>query len=57
LDHEKHEMSENRESANADIDQPIPRLTGDIAAGRAECDITFSGTFGSESQMFRKKTQ
>jgi len=29
-------MSEHRETANAAMDQAIPRLVGDIAAGRAE---------------------
>ena len=33
-----HEMSETRETANADMDQVIPRLMGDIASGRAEQD-------------------
>jgi len=36
LDHEQHEMSEHRETANADVYQTIPRLAGDIASGRAE---------------------
>ncbi|MFP4440171.1 MAG: hypothetical protein ACLFVO_23295 [Chloroflexaceae bacterium] len=29
-------MSEHRETANAAMDQAIPRLAGDIAFGRAE---------------------
>jgi len=29
-------MSENRETATADMDQAIPRVAGDIASGRAE---------------------
>ncbi|MFP4438431.1 MAG: hypothetical protein ACLFVO_14405 [Chloroflexaceae bacterium] len=29
-------MSEYRETANAAMDQAIPRLAGDIASGRAE---------------------
>jgi hypothetical protein len=29
-------MSEHRETANADVQQTIPRLVGDIASGRAE---------------------
>ncbi|MFP4437575.1 MAG: hypothetical protein ACLFVO_10030 [Chloroflexaceae bacterium] len=37
-------MSENRETANAAMDQAIPRLAGDIASGRAE-----------DSWLFHKK--
>jgi len=36
LDHERHDMRENREPAGAAMHQAIPRLTGDIASGRAE---------------------
>jgi hypothetical protein len=36
LDHERRDMSELRETANADMEQTIPRLTGDIASSRAE---------------------
>jgi hypothetical protein len=36
LDHEYHEISENRETANADMQQAIPGLVGDSASGRAE---------------------
>jgi len=35
-------MSETRETANADMDQVIPRLVGDIAAGRAEEVLFFT---------------
>jgi hypothetical protein len=42
LDHENHDMSEKRETANADMQQTIPRLTGDIASGRAEVSIFFT---------------
>jgi len=41
LDHENHETSENRETANADIYPAISRLVGDIASGRAENPILF----------------
>jgi hypothetical protein len=34
-------MSENRETANADMYQAISRLVGDIASGRAEQTILF----------------
>jgi hypothetical protein len=33
LDHEHHETSEKRETANADMDQAISRLAGNIACG------------------------
>ncbi|MFP4438792.1 MAG: hypothetical protein ACLFVO_16240 [Chloroflexaceae bacterium] len=36
MDHERREMSEKRETANADRYQTIPRLAGVIASGRAE---------------------
>ncbi|MFP4438435.1 MAG: hypothetical protein ACLFVO_14425 [Chloroflexaceae bacterium] len=36
MDHEKHEMSETRETVNVAMDQMIPRLVGDIACGRVE---------------------
>jgi hypothetical protein len=36
LDYEQHDMSENRETANADMYQAIPCLAGDIVSGRAE---------------------
>jgi hypothetical protein len=36
LDHEHHDMSEHRETANAAIHQVISVLVGDIASGRAE---------------------
>jgi len=35
-------MSENRESANAAMDQAIPRLAGERASGRAEKTRSFS---------------
>jgi hypothetical protein len=35
-------MSATRETANADMDQVIPRLVGDIASGRAEEVIFFT---------------
>jgi len=35
-------MSENRETANADMEPAIPPLAGDIAAGRAEVARSFS---------------
>ncbi|MFP4437058.1 MAG: hypothetical protein ACLFVO_07405, partial [Chloroflexaceae bacterium] len=41
----EHEMSEHRETANADMDQAIPRLAGDIASGRAEDSMLFHKTF------------
>ncbi len=39
LDHEHHDMSEHRETANAAMDQAIPCFAEDIASGRAEEDI------------------
>jgi hypothetical protein len=36
LDHENRDMSETREAANAAMQQALPGLTGDIAAGRAK---------------------
>ncbi|MFP4439082.1 MAG: hypothetical protein ACLFVO_17715 [Chloroflexaceae bacterium] len=36
MDHEQHEMSENRETANSAMDRAILHLAGDIASGRAE---------------------
>lgn len=36
MDHKQHETSEKRETANAGIQQPIPRLTGDRASGRED---------------------
>ena len=36
MDHEQHDMRETCETAHAAMDQAIPRLAGDIAAGRAE---------------------
>jgi len=42
LDHEQHEMSETRETANAAIHQVILRLVGNIASGRAEGIRSFS---------------
>jgi|GEM_PF-5174859 len=36
LDHEHHAMRETRETITAAMDQAIPRLVGDIAAGRAK---------------------
>jgi hypothetical protein len=38
-------MSEHRETANAAMDQAIPRLAGAIAAGRAEDSMLFHKTF------------
>jgi hypothetical protein len=35
-------MSEKRETANADMQQTIPGLTGNIASGRAEDSRSFS---------------
>jgi hypothetical protein len=40
----EHEMSEQRETTNTDMDQAIPRLAGDIAPGRAENSRSFSQT-------------
>jgi hypothetical protein len=62
LDHERRDMSEHRETANADMQQTIPRLAGDIAPfddaqGRlrqGRTDHSFSQTCGSESHMFVK---
>jgi hypothetical protein len=56
-------MSETRETANADIQQAIPGLTGisphsttlRAGSGRAEDIVSFSGKFGSESQISLKK--
>jgi hypothetical protein len=36
LDHEQHDMSETRETANADMYQAIPRLAGNTASRKAE---------------------
>jgi hypothetical protein len=48
-------MSENREPANNDVYQAIPRLAGDIASGRAEDSRSFSRNCGSPSHNFVKK--
>jgi len=42
LDYEQHDMSETRETANADMQQAIPGFGRDIAAGRAEEIRSFS---------------
>jgi hypothetical protein len=42
LDHEHHEISEKRETANADVYPAISRSVEDIAAGRAEETIFFT---------------
>jgi len=55
LDHEQHEISEHRETANANTYQTIPRLTGDIASGRTEETSSCSRNFGSKSQNFVNK--
>jgi hypothetical protein len=65
LDHERRDMSERRETANADMQQAIPRLAGDIAPfddaqGRlrqGRTDHSFSQTCGSLSHMFVKKVK
>jgi hypothetical protein len=49
-------MSEKRETANADIQQTIPGLTGDIASGRAEDSRSFSQK-NSRCEFFVKKKQ
>jgi len=54
LDHEQHEISENRETANADMDPAIPRLVGDIASGSAEEARSFSQK-NSLSEFFCEK--
>ena len=36
MDHEQYDMRENRETANADMEQMIPRLVGDIASSRVK---------------------
>ncbi|MFP4438414.1 MAG: hypothetical protein ACLFVO_14320 [Chloroflexaceae bacterium] len=41
LDHERHDMSEHRETANAAMDQAIPCFAEDIASGRAEANRAF----------------
>jgi hypothetical protein len=58
LDHEKHDMREHRETANAAMAQAIPRLAGDIAVGRAEepgsfpKKIHFVDFFGKRKRMY-----
>jgi len=47
LDHEQHEMSEHREPANADVDETIPRLTGDSACCRRRIRLASGETSGS----------
>ncbi len=54
LDHEHHEMSEIRETVNADIDQVIPHFVGDIASGRAEANSSFARK-NSLSELFCEK--
>ncbi|MFP4438072.1 MAG: hypothetical protein ACLFVO_12560 [Chloroflexaceae bacterium] len=44
MDYEQHDMSEHRETANADVYQAIPRLAGDNASGRAEDPMLFHKT-------------
>ncbi|MFP4437517.1 MAG: hypothetical protein ACLFVO_09740 [Chloroflexaceae bacterium] len=44
MDHEHHDMSEHRETANAAMYLVIPRLARDIAVGRTE-----------DSRLFQKK--
>jgi hypothetical protein len=41
LDHKRRDMSEQRETTSADMQQAIPGLMGNIASGRAEQDISF----------------
>jgi hypothetical protein len=46
-------MGESCETTNADMEQTIPRLTGDIASGRAEDSRSFSKN--SRSDFFEKE--
>ncbi len=52
---EQHDMSENRETTNADMYQALPRLAGYIASGRAEETSSFSQTCCTLCNMFVKK--
>ncbi|MFP4439955.1 MAG: hypothetical protein ACLFVO_22190 [Chloroflexaceae bacterium] len=45
MDHERREMSEHREPANADMDQAIPCFAEDIASGRVEDSRSLSRKF------------
>ncbi|MFP4436634.1 MAG: hypothetical protein ACLFVO_05260 [Chloroflexaceae bacterium] len=54
MDHEQHEMSENREMTSADMYQALPRLTGIIASDRAEEIRSFSQK-SSQREFFVKK--
>jgi hypothetical protein len=47
-------MSEQRETANTDMYQAIPRLAGDIASGRAEETRSFSQN-NSRCELFCEK--
>jgi hypothetical protein len=51
LDHEHHEMSETRETANADMYPAIPGLAGDIASGRAEEAIFIHKNFAHSAKF------
>jgi hypothetical protein len=44
-------MSENHETASADMDQAIPRLAGDIVSSRAENVILFHKTFAQRANV------
>jgi hypothetical protein len=44
-------MSETRETANADVQQAIPGLTGDSASGRAEDSILFHKNFARSAKF------
>jgi len=56
LDHERHEVSETRETANADMHQAIPGLVADIASGRVEDSRSFSQKH-SQRECFCEKDQ
>ncbi len=42
LDHERRDMNEHRETIRADVDQVIPHVAEDSAAGRVEKTRSFS---------------
>jgi len=54
LDREQHDMSENRETANAAMYQVIPHLAGGSASGRAENSRSFSPK-NSQREFFGEK--
>jgi len=54
LDHEEHEMSEHRATANVAMYQAILHLVGHIASGRAEGIRSFSQK-NSQRDFFVKK--